>query len=59
MIRLESHLQEVEKALADNHTDCLLKQVLIEIPINSSDLYNKKVEYAMFRLKSNCYESGD
>lgn len=53
---LESQLKELENTM--KHTDLLLKQVSTLI-FKINETYNKKVEYDIFRLKSNYYESGE
>ena len=55
---LESQLKELEKSLSEKHSDPLLKKVC-DLKFQINEIYNKKAEYALFRLKSNFYESGE
>lgn len=48
----------MEKSLSEKHSDPLLKKVC-DLKFQIKELYNKKAEYALFRLKSNFYESGE
>ena len=56
--KLESQLKDLENALAEKHSDLLLKQVC-DLKFQINEIYNKKAEYALFRLKGNFYESGE
>ena len=58
LVRLETQLKDAEKDLAENHDEVNLRKVC-ELKLKVNEIYNKKVEYAMFRLKSNFYESGE
>ena len=50
-------MKDAEKELAGKHTEDRLRKVC-ELKFQLNELY-KKVEYAMFRMKSHFYESGE
>lgn len=52
MLGLEFQLKDTEKELANNHTDDHLRRVC-ELKFQLNELHIKKVEYALFRMKSN------
>ena len=58
VLGLESQLKDAEKELGDDHTeDCLRRVCKLKFQLN--ELYSRKVEYAMFRMRSTFYESGE
>lgn len=54
---LKTQLKGLEEKLAEKHTDVLKEICDLKFQIN--DIYNKKAEYALFKLKTNYYESGE
>lgn len=48
---LETQLKDLEKELAEKHTDVLLKDIC-DLKFQINDIYNRKAEYALFRLKN-------
>ena len=46
--KLESQLKDLENALAEKHSNLLLKQVC-DLKFQINEIYNKKAEYALFR----------
>lgn len=55
---IELQLKEFEKKISRGYTDSLMKQIC-DLKFQTNDIYNTKAEYALFRLKSNFYESGE
>lgn len=55
--KLEAELSEMEKELAKHYSESLFKNIC-ECKFKIHDIYNKKSEYALFRLKTMFYESG-
>lgn len=55
---LETELRELERKLSMQYSDATLKHVC-DLKLQINEIYNKKIEYALFRLNSNFYESGE
>ena len=55
---LESEIVTLEKDLADHYTEELY-QKLCRCKFQLNGIYNKKTEYALFRLRTNFYEGGE
>lgn len=55
---IETELKTLEKRLSECYDEILLRQIC-DLKLQINDIYNKKVEYALFRLNTNFYESGE
>uniref|UniRef100_A0A3P9I561 Reverse transcriptase domain-containing protein n=1 Tax=Oryzias latipes TaxID=8090 RepID=A0A3P9I561_ORYLA len=55
---LENQIKEWEKQLAQNYNESTFKEIC-KLKFNLHETYNKKAEYALFRLKTNFYEKGE
>lgn len=55
---LEKQIRNLEKELVHGFTDLKFKQ-LCKLKFDLNDFFNKKAEYALFRLKTKHYESGE
>lgn len=55
---LEKQIRNLEKELEQGFTDLKFKQ-LCKLKFDLNDFLNKKAEYALFRLKTKHYESGE
>lgn len=51
---LESWLKELEKTIFGKYNDTVFKQIC-DLKLQINEIYNKKAEYAPFRLKRNFY----
>lgn len=56
--KLEAELNSMEKDLARHYSESLFKNIC-KCKFQIHDIFNKKAEYAMFRLKTKFYESGE
>ena len=56
--RLDQEIHNLEKDLARQYSDHSY-QTICNLKYQRHDIYNKKAEYALFRLKSNFYEGGE
>lgn len=56
--KLEAELNSMEKELARHYSDSLFQNIC-KCKFQIHDIFNKKAEYAMFRLKTRFYESGE
>lgn len=54
---LDKEIRKLEKELASHYSDNLYKTIC-NMKYQLQDRYNKKAEYALFRLKTNFYEGG-
>lgn len=55
---MEIKLKQKEKTLSEKCSETLLKQIC-DIKYKLNEICNKKAEFAIFRLKTNFYESGE
>lgn len=53
--KLDEEIRNMEKDLARQYSDHLY-QTICNLKYHLHDIYNRKAEYALFRLKSNFYE---
>lgn len=55
---LDKEIRKLEKELASHYTDKLYRTIC-NMKYQLHDIYNRKAEYALFRLKINFYEGGE
>jgi len=55
---LEKQISDLERELVQGFSDSKFKQ-LCQLKFDLHELFNKKAEYALFRLKTKYYESGE
>lgn len=55
---LEKQISDLEKELVQRFTDLKFKQ-LCQLKFDLHEFFNKKTEYALFRMKTKYYESGE
>ena len=56
--KLETELSEMERELARQYSDSLFNNIC-KCKFKLHEIFNKKAEYALFRLKTTFYESGE
>lgn len=56
--KLEAELNSMERELAEHYSESLVKDIC-KCKLQIHDIFNKKAEYALFRLKTSFYESGE
>ena len=55
---LEERIGTLEKQIAGKFDDSKFKEIC-QLKFSLHEIYNKKAEYALFRLKTNFYENGE